>query len=78
MSRLYEVIVMHDQKVGINSKEICESIYTCTDEWPCERFMAYLRTNGYTPRLRVYVCQPYINGSCNFEEILQDLRGREV
>ena len=78
MSRVYEISLMQEQKVGINSKEIVENIYTCTDEWTCERFMAFLRTNGYLPRLRVFVSQPYINGSCNFDEILQDLRKREV
>lgn len=78
MSRVYEIIIMQEQKVGINSTETVENVFSCTNEITCERFMSFLRTNGYMPRLRVFVSQSYINGTCNFDEILQDLRKREV
>lgn len=78
MSRVYEIVVMQEQKVGIDSKEIVENIYTCQNEITAERFLAFLRTNGFQPRLRCFVCQPYVNGTCNFNELLADLQKRSV
>lgn len=73
---MYEISVMNQEKVGFNSIELVEHLYTCRTSVAAERLMFKLRAQGFAPRLKFFDCEPVFSG--DEDKIVEELKKLEV